>query len=75
VGELDATVAERCERSAGAAELRRQARGKQPLARVDEADEPAGGLQAERRRHRLLQQRARSHHGAAMGLREARARV
>ena len=75
VQDVEAAVAERGERSSRAAELRGQARGGKALPRVDDPDEPAGGLQSERRRHGLLEQRARRRHGCAMLVRELRARA
>ena len=62
--DLERSIAQRRERACGSAELRRE-----PLLlydserspRVDHTDEPAGGLQPERRRHRLLQEGARGH--------------
>ena len=48
-------------------------RGREARARVDDADEPARRLQSERRRHRLLQQRARRHHRCSVLLGEPRA--
>ncbi len=72
---VGATVAERAERAGRAAELRGQLDRAQTTARVDERDQPACGLETERRRHRLLQERPRGHHCAAMLAREARARL
>ena len=69
-------LAERGERAGRAAELRR--RGAPPAsrsARVEQRRQPAGGLEPERRRQRLLQQRAAGHQRVAVLVREPRARV
>ena len=60
-----------CRRARRASRRRRRAapgsaRRREALARVHEPDEPARRLQPERRRHRLLQQRARQPYGRSM---------
>ena len=59
---LGAVAPERRQRARGPSELGRQSLVPdldEPPPRLDHADEPAGGLQPEGRRHRLLEQRAR----------------
>ena len=75
--QLEAVVAERCERTARAAELSRQVRGdrRDAASVLDDADQPPGCLHTEGGRHRLLQQRPRGEHGAAMLLGETRTEV
>src|SRR5262249_50692374 len=51
--DVERIVAERGERTGRAAELRREPLCGDALPHVDDPDEPARGLQAERRRHRL----------------------
>ncbi len=62
--DLERSIAQRRERARGSAELCREPLAPYDSKRspcVDRADEPAGGLQSERGRHRLLQERARGH--------------
>ena len=70
-------VAERRERAGRAAELGGEplvADAREPCPRVEDPVEPARGLQPERRRHRLLEQRPAGHRRVAVHLREERAR-
>ena len=71
-----AVVAERGQRAGRAAELDGEARpgADEPLARLDERDEPARGLEAEGRRQRLLEQRAAGHERGTVLARQAGAR-
>ena len=73
----DPVVTERSERSRCAAELRRQRDRDRREAGpgLHETDEPTGRLEPERRRHRLLQQRACGHHCVPVLSRDARAFV
>ena len=76
--DLDAAVAERREGPGGSAELRREAPIRelaQPLTGVEHRHEPARGLEPERRRHGLLQQRPRRHRRVPVRSREGRAGV
>ena len=59
VQDVEPAVAERGERAPAPPSCAGSSRGRQAPPRVDDPDEPAGGLQPERRRHRLLEQRAR----------------
>ena len=68
-----AGVAERGERPGGAAELRVEPRPQQAGARVERRVEPAGGLEPERDRERLLEQRPARHRGGGVLTRERRA--
>ena len=74
---VDAVGSERSQRSASAAELRRQPLGDraEPCAGLDEAHEPRCRLVPEGRRHGLLEQRPRSHHRSPVLDRELRARI
>ena len=74
---LEPAVAERRQRPGRSAQLGREPRLAdlhQAAAGLDERDEPGSGLCSERRRHRLLQQRAAGHDSGAMRAGELRAR-
>ena len=68
--DLGCLVSESGEGSCGAAELRCEplvSHGGESPARLEHRDEPACRLQPERRRHRLLEEGARSHRRRAVG--------
>ena len=73
----DAAVAEAGERSGGSAQLRRQPFPGdllEPYACLDDRGQPAGGLEAERGRHGVLQERSRDHRRLAVIACERRSR-
>ena len=74
--DLERPVPERCERPGRTAELGCEplvVHGRESPARLERRGQPARRLQPERRRHRLLQERARGHRRRAMGARQLRA--
>jgi hypothetical protein len=67
--DIEASVAQRGHGAGGATELRGEPRAPNAgelRSRLDDGDEPARRLQAERGGERLLQQRARRHHGGSV---------
>ena len=73
----DAVVAEARERPGGSAELRREPFSGdllEPYACLDDRGQPAGGLEAERRRHGVLQERPGDHRRLAVLACERRGR-